>query len=197
MTQHTPANLKTFPHDGAWTAADLTLMPRDGNLYEVIDGHVAVIYGNEQSHFDAVWSLTQLLSPFVWKSQLDIILGPLPYRFADDCEVQPDIVVLPRARALGPDGKAPFAPLELVVEVATPYTERSDCYTKRALYQRLGVKTYWIVHLEARELIVWTATGAQPEGFTEQVSWQPATLGDALRVDVRVLFESLPEFQYK
>jgi Uma2 family endonuclease len=147
-------------------------MPRDGNLYEVIDGHVAVIYGNERSHFDAVWSLTQVLSPFVWKSQLDIVLGPLPYRFVDDCEVQPDIVVLPRARAPGPDGRTPFAPLELIVEVATPYTDRSDCHAKRELFQRLGVKTSWIVLLEAREMFVWTAMRERPERFTEEVSWR-------------------------
>jgi hypothetical protein len=70
--------------------------------------------------FRSVWSLTQLLSPFIWRSQLDIVLDLVPYRVADDCEVQPDTVVLPRARPPGPDGRTPFAPRELIVEVATP-----------------------------------------------------------------------------
>jgi hypothetical protein len=197
MTQHTPANEQPFPRDGAWTAADLPLLPRDGNIYEVIDGHVSVIYGNELSHLTAVCSLAQLLSPFVWKSDLVISLGPLPFRFADDCEVQPDIVVLPRKRAPGPDGSRPFAPIELIVEVATPYSDRVDCYAKRELYQRAGVKTYWIVDLLKREVIVWTATGEQPERFMEQVSWQPVVVEEPCRVDLRALFESLPEFRYK
>jgi hypothetical protein len=66
------------------------LLPRDGNIYEVIDGHVSVIYGNELSHLTAVCSLAQLLSLFAWKSDLDISFGPLAFRFADDCEVQPE-----------------------------------------------------------------------------------------------------------
>jgi Uma2 family endonuclease len=197
MTQHTPANEKPFPRDGTWTAADLPLLPRDGNLYEVIDGHVCTIYGNELSHLGAVWSLARSLAPFVWNFDFEISFGPLPFRFADDCEVQPDIVVLPRRQPPGPDGRRPFAPLELIVEVATPYTERSDCYAKRELYQRLGVKTYWILHLEAREMIVWTATGENPERFTDSVSWQPVELGDALQIDLRELFDALPEFRYK
>jgi Uma2 family endonuclease len=129
--------------------------------------------------------------------ELHVNLGPLPFRFAEDCELQPDIVVLPPARAPGPDGRTPFAPLELIVEVATPYTERSDCYAKRELYQRLGMKTYRILRPEAREMIVWTATGEQSERFTEQVSWQPVVLGETLRIDLRALFEALPEFRYK
>jgi hypothetical protein len=43
MTQHTPAKERPHPRDGTWTAADLHLLPRDGNIYEVIDGHVSVI----------------------------------------------------------------------------------------------------------------------------------------------------------
>jgi Uma2 family endonuclease len=197
MAKNTPATPITFPRDGAWTAADLPLLPRDGNLYEVIDGHLGVIYGNELSHLGAVWSLAQLLSPFVWKSELRIILGPLPYQFAHDTEVHPDIVVLPRRSAAGLDHETPYVPPELIVEVATPYSERVDRYAKRELYQRFGVRMYWIVDLHERELIAWTATGERPERFTEQVSWQPAALGDSFRMDLRTVFESLPEFRYK
>jgi hypothetical protein len=102
MAQQTTTSTRSAPRDGEWTARDLRLLSSNRNRYEVIGGCLAVIYGNELAHLGAVWSLARLLSPFVCEAELEIVLGPLPYRFADDCEVLTYIVVVPRSgRALG------------------------------------------------------------------------------------------------
>jgi hypothetical protein len=59
------------------------------------------------------------------------------------------------------------------------------------------LKTCWTLLLEARELLVWTAAGEKPERLTDQVSWRPVVVGEELRVDLRALFDALPEYQDK
>lgn len=186
-----------LPARGRWIAQDLSLLPRDGNLYEVFDGSLSLIYGNDRAHFDAVWSLTMLLAPFVWKSGLDIVLGPLPFRFSENCEVQPDIVVLPKAEAVDAQSPTPRRPPELIIEVATPYSARADYFTKRALYMRRRVKTYWILDLLKREMTVWSSTNRKVARFSDAVVWWPLAARNALHIDLTALFAGLPAFQYR
>ena len=53
------------------------------------------------------------------------------------------------------DGEAfAMAPAPTIIEVLSPATARHDHLTKRALYQRAGVREYWLVHPVDRVLTI-------------------------------------------
>lgn len=67
--------------------------------------------------------------------------------------VQPDLVVVCDKTKLDQRG-CRGAP-ELVVEILSPSTAARDHVTKRALYDRHGVREYWLVHPLDRILMVY------------------------------------------
>lgn len=58
--------------------------------------------------------------------------------------VQPDLVFVAAAN-LGIVGKVVVGAPDLVVEVVSPGSERTDAVRKRELYGRFGVREYWLV----------------------------------------------------
>ena len=79
--------------------------------------------------------------------------------FAEDDDVAPDVVWISKERlavALKNDGWLHSAP-ELVIEVLSPGSanENRDYEVKRKLYSRQGVKEYWIVSWQKRQIDVY------------------------------------------
>jgi Uma2 family endonuclease len=141
-----------------WTSADLELLPDDGKRYEVVDGE---LYVSKQPHWYHQLACMELAVPLHrWSRQtgagvVNIAPGII---FADDDDVAPDLVWISGERlsaALAADGKLHAAP-DLVVEVLSPglYNERRDREAKLKLYARRGVREYWIVDWQRRQIEV-------------------------------------------
>ncbi|TMB86136.1 MAG: Uma2 family endonuclease, partial [Chloroflexi bacterium] len=84
--------------------------------------------------------------------------------FADDDDVIPDLVWISHERlavALGPDRKLHAAP-ELVIEVLSPgsVNEKRDRDIKLKLYARRGVREYWVVDWQRRQVEVFRRADA-------------------------------------
>lgn len=73
---------------------------------------------------------------------LQVILAPFAVALADDTEVQPDLLVAPRAQFT--DKQLPGAPL-LAIEVLSPSTRRVDLLLKRDHLQAAGVPSHWLL----------------------------------------------------
>jgi len=123
------------------TRADLELMPDDGHRYELIDGTLVVSPAPRHGHQTVVGNLYLVLRA-ACPSDLQVILAPFAVALADDTEVQPDLLVAPRAQFT--DRDLPGAPL-LAVEVLSPSTRRIDLLLKRDRLQSAGVPSYWLV----------------------------------------------------
>ena len=79
--------------------------------------------------------------------------------FGEEDDVAPDVIWISRERlatALQKDGKLHLAP-EIVIEVLSPGTanEHRDREIKLKLYSRRGVKEYWIVDWQGRQLEIY------------------------------------------
>lgn len=61
-----------------------------------------------------------------------------------------EFLALPIAR----DGKRYGAP-DLIVEALSPSTADNDFHKKYLIYEKYGVREYWIVHLEAKSVNVY------------------------------------------
>jgi Uma2 family endonuclease len=164
----------------------------DGNRYELVEGELLVTPSPAQVHQLVAGRLYALLAPYLapyravaqaFFAPADIIWGPQEY-------VQPDLFVVP-AREVTGDWRD-CQTLLLAVEVVSPSSARADRLTKRRLYQRRGVGTYWIVDADARLVEVWHPHDERPEIVTDVLAWRVAPDAEELRIDVQALFTGLP-----
>jgi Uma2 family endonuclease len=78
--------------------------------------------------------------------------------------------------------------LLLAVEILSPSTARQDRFTKRHLYQKVGIPAAWFVDCDARHIEVWTPAATFPVFESERVLWHPDGASAPLVLDVPPLF---------
>ena len=131
----------TLPYARPLRRDDLLHLPDDGHRYELIDGSLFVSPAPGYAHQTVVGNLYVLLRA-ACPPELQVMLAPFAVGLADDTEVQPDLLVAPRAQFTERD--LPGPPL-LAVEVLSASTRRVDLLLKRDRYQEAGVASYWVV----------------------------------------------------
>jgi len=74
------------------------------------------------------------------------------------------------------------------VQGPPPSTARTDRGRKRALYQETGVREYWIVDVELRQVEVWRPGVMEAEVWTDAVRWQPEPGIEGLTIELEKIF---------
>jgi Uma2 family endonuclease len=139
-----------IPHGRPFTVDDLEAMPDDGNRYELIDGTLIVSPAPAFRHQKIVLKLASKLDA-ICPDDLHVLPAPFAVRESDSTEVQPDVLV---ARDSDFTEKLlPTAPL-LSVEVLSPSSALIDLNVKKAVYERMGAASYWVVDPQQPSLIV-------------------------------------------
>ena len=133
------------------------------------------------------------------KPECEAYTAPMDLTFAEDetanTVIQPDIFVV--CGSIKGDKRVIGTPV-LVIEILSPSTARHDIIRKFTLYQKAGVKEYWIVDPENGRVDVFThdGTGFDPgRRCVKGDKIAPAAFPD-LTVDLDVIFpwiETLPE----
>jgi Uma2 family endonuclease len=144
-------------HSRRWTVADVDRLPEDETKrFEIIDGQLVVSCPTHWCHQRVCMELMVPIG--LWSHQTNAgVTVPAPgIIFADDEAVAPDVVWISHERlaiALQPDGKLHAAP-ELVAEVLSLglSEEWRDREAKLKLYSRRGVREYWIVDWQRRQV---------------------------------------------
>lgn len=142
--------MATHPPAGPYTVDDLAAMPDDGRRYELIDGILVVSPAPGTRHQMVVLQLAMRLED-ACPDDLIVLPAPFAVQTAVDTEVQPDVLV---ARDEDLTAKnLPVAPV-LAVEILSPSTALFDLNTKKAVYQRMGVPSYWLIDPQDPRLTV-------------------------------------------
>jgi Uma2 family endonuclease len=177
------------PATKRWTREQVLALPDDGNRYELIDGELLVSPSPRLIHQRAVAALYDRVAPYVRGHRLGWIgLAPADLDLRSGQLVQPDLFVTPLVEGREPlDWPACGIPL-LVAEILSPATARYDRITKRGLYQRSGVATYWIVDADARLVETWTPEVERPAIADELLEWRPDAAVPPLAVDLPAYF---------
>ena len=119
---------------------------------ELIDGYPVMMAPPSRTHQEAVMELSAQLHAYLKGKKCKVYPAPFAVRpFERDGErpedvdtlVEPDISVVCDPSKLDDIG-CKGAP-DLVMEILSPSTTRHDKFTKFNLYQRAGVREYWIV----------------------------------------------------
>ena len=134
-----------------WTYSDLVALPDDHLRHELIDGEHVVTPSPAIPHQVIVWNLTEALGPYLRAHPIGTALtGPVDVRLSPYTVLVPDLVYFTAERfaRVVNDKHATAAP-DLAVEILSPGTRRRDQGRKRAVYDREGVREYWIVDPEA------------------------------------------------
>jgi Uma2 family endonuclease len=129
----------------------------DGERWELIDGEAyAMAPGPSGTHQSVVGNLYRKLADFLDDKPCKVYFAPYDVRLNadtyDDTVVQPDIVVVCDKTKL--DDRGCKGVPDMVLEIISPYTARYDRLTKLNLYQKSGVREYWIVDPDSKTVAV-------------------------------------------
>lgn len=154
METNTVKQLKT--EEKVYTYADLLEMD-DDNRYEIIDGKLYLMSSPNIKHQVLAGEIYAQLRDFLKGRKCKPFIAPLDVTFSKSRQnnkiknvVQPDVFVVCDNEKID-DEKIWGAP-SFALEILSPSTSRKDKLEKMNLYQKYGVKEYWI--LDPKDMIV-------------------------------------------
>lgn len=164
--------------------------------YETVYGELVVSPSPRPSHQVVVGRLHVALTTYLARHRVGItLLSPADISWGrDDVLVQPDLFVLPIEQARAATSANAWTRIHhllLAVEVLSPSSVRADRFTKRTLYQKMGVPLYWIVDVDAHTVEVWTPDAHFPTIERETLTWHPAPDAEPFQYPLAELFQPL------
>jgi Uma2 family endonuclease len=169
------------------TYADFLLFPDDGQRHELIDGEHYVTPSPNIRHQQLSIRLSTELANYLRLHPIgEVFYAPLDCVMSDFDVVEPDLLVVlaDQSNILTPQNVR-GAPA-LVVEILSPGTRKVDERIKRDLYERAGVREYWVVDPLANKIRVHRR---EASGELRMGTVVKADSDDVLRTEL------LPEFQ--
>lgn len=175
--------------DRYYTRAEVLAFPEDGNRYELVHGELLVSPAPRHAHQLVVTRLLSALFSYCERWRVGrAMVSPADLSWGrEDLLVQPDVFVMGPQYTVHDEWEA-LREFSLFIEVLSPSTVRHDRFTKRRLYQEMGVPLFWVVDLSNRRVEVWTPGATAPTYVTDRVTWHPFGADEALAVELEALF---------
>ncbi len=173
-----------------YTAADLLAMPEDGNKYEVVHGELLVSPSPRPLHQFVLVRLVKVVAQYLDRYPVGVGATGGDLSWSEESLVVPDFFVASIGEARAMSWSEVKHPL-LVVEVLSPSNARQDRFTKRRLYQEVGVPLYWVVDPDAKCVEVWTPETLFPVTEHHEVRWHPDGAAEPLVVGLGELFRDV------
>ncbi len=128
-----------------FTHEDFLNFSDDGKRHEIIDGEHFVTPSPDTKHQAVSMNLAAILWTYLKEHPIGAVFAaPFDVVFSDLNVVEPDLLYISRERAgVLTDQHVRGAP-DLVVEILSPGTRKTDEVTKRKLYERFEVTEYWL-----------------------------------------------------
>ena len=183
VTRIAPPSLppeRPWPPQGQWTYDDYLRLPDDGQRYEIIEGVLYVANAPSYEHQYTVSELLGELRAFVKARELGVVITApfevhLPGGLAKP--VQPDVLFIAAAHQPQPGAQVFAGAPDLIVEVLSPSSARLDKYVKFGIYERAGVREYWLADPKTRSVEIYSL----PENGNEYVLLGQFGPGEKLR----------------
>lgn len=145
-----------------YTFADVLTWDEDDRI-EIINGEPFMMAPPSRVHQEIVAELTRQLGNYLGGKRCKVYPAPFGVRLFEkdgetpddvDTMVEPDLSVICDRSKLDDHG-CKGAP-DLVIEILSPSTRRRDRLVKLDLYQRAGVREYWVVDPDTQSVMVFT-----------------------------------------
>jgi len=169
----------------------------DGQRWELIEGIAfSMTPAPSRKHQQVSMELARQIANFLKGKQCEVYSSPfdvrLPAKNEPDNEVktvvQPDISVICDKTKL--DDRGCRGAPDLIIEIVSPFTARKDLKDKMFLYERSGVKEYWIVHPEEKILMRYKLENnryGRAEIFSQEDTLRTLLL-EGLEIDLAAVF---------
>lgn len=144
----------------------VTFPDQDGIRKEIIEGELFMSPAPAMKHQSISKRLFRILDDYITKNKLgEVWYAPCDVIFSNINVMQPDILFISNENskiltALNIKG----AP-DLIVEIISPATVANDRIYKKLVYEKYGVKEYWIVDPEEEMIEVWTSEDTRFQMF--------------------------------
>jgi Uma2 family endonuclease len=140
-------DVETLPPPHLLTWKDWLEIPESAECrYELLEGELHMSPTPLTRHQRISRNLGFLIETWVRRTGAgELFLAPTGVRLSDRDVVVPDLLVLSAARSALAERRFIAGAPDLMVEILSPGTVRRDLRDKRALYEKAGVREYWIV----------------------------------------------------
>lgn len=151
---------------GKWVSYEefLVLSEKSEERYELIDGQIYVMDSPLFSHQKALMNIVASFSKWFEGKKCFPIVAPFDVTLIKSknniCVVQPDILVICDKETINNKGKYKGTP-SLVVEILSKTTKGKDIITKLNLYLKTGVKEYWIIDTDMKQITLYAFKACQ------------------------------------
>lgn len=138
-----------------YTYQDYLEMPEEpGYSFEILDGVLIKEPAPNVPHQRVSRRLQRILEDYFWEvdPEGEVFDAPLDITFGDRTVVQPDLLYVSGTQKDIVQYTRIDGPPTLVVEIISPSTGRKDRLLKMGIYQRAGVKHYWLVSPEDKTM---------------------------------------------
>jgi Uma2 family endonuclease len=144
------SSVQLLSDDRRLTYDDYLLFPDDGRRHELIDGVHYVTPSPNMRHQELVGRLYFEIEQFLRQHPGTgrLFFAPFDVIFTPWDVVEPDLLFIAGDQAAILTSKNVQGAPALVVEILSPGTRRTDEHAKRLLFERGGVREYWMVDPE-------------------------------------------------
>lgn len=147
---------------GEFTIEDLKNIP-DEQRAELIDGAVFEMQMPSTLHQTLCFELSVRLRAFIMEKSGKCVTFASPVDVQLDCDdktlVQPDVMVVCEREKN--NGKRIFGAPDFVAEVLSKSTRRKDMLIKSAKYENAGVREYWMIDPDRKNILVYDFAGGE------------------------------------
>lgn len=166
-----------------YTFADL--LSWEETRVELLDGEPVLMAPPSSAHQAVSMGLSAQLYAYLKGKTCRVFAAPFAVRLFEgegdrpedaDTVVEPDLCVICDREKIDRHGCK--GPPDLVVEILSPSTQRHDRFTKFRLYQKAGVREYWIIDPDSQTV----QTFVLEDGRYSVKEF--GTVGETLRVNV-------------
>lgn len=145
-------SLKTPPR----TIMEVFHMLPEGTLAELINGSIYMSPAPTPKHQRIIGKLYRIISNHIEKSNSgELLLAPCDVYFDNHSNaVQPDIIFISieKSYIVNEDSSVLGVP-DFIIEILSKGNSDHDLVTKKELYEKFGVKEYWVVNPDTKETI--------------------------------------------
>ncbi|MFN8577071.1 MAG: Uma2 family endonuclease [Candidatus Sericytochromatia bacterium] len=168
----------------------------DDKQYQLIEGVLILNPAPSSRHQKIVSNLSYFMSNFVRNSKLgEIYFAPYDVILDKNTVVQPDILFISNENIVNIKERGFFGTPDLVIEIISPSSLKRDIEDKRLIYQKFGIKEYWLVFpnekaVEVLELVDSTYT-VYDHAYTEDIDKEQKVKSKVLagfEIDLKDIF---------